>query len=258
MKFKLIVIFLWVILVVAATWAEQQNPDASSLETIFERVYGDISAFNISEKEKEEMKESGNSPVYGELLPNGILLITQYMNEKLNAFFGNKMPKNITFMDIGSGAGKVVLGTCMKGPFQKCIGVEYSKERHAIATQAYQKITSESPELIPEGREVVFINADALTVDISGVYAIYISSYCFQKPFMEKLLAKFEKELPDGAVIVTSQAFSTMPQSRVKLIRIFTVPQSWKSDSKAYAYQVGIQDVEVQNDVPADWRASSR
>ncbi|MCE3230437.1 MAG: hypothetical protein K0R76_916 [Alphaproteobacteria bacterium] len=263
MKLRLIILFLVASIgVFAKFWffcAEEPKPDTPPLETIYANVYGNTSAFTISPKEKEEMQESGNAPVYGELTPKGILDVIQYMHEKLHAFFGNKMPKQINFMDVGSGAGKVVLGACIKGSFHKCLGVEYSKERHAVAANAYQKIISEGATFIPKGREVVFINADALTVDMSSMHAIYVSSYCFKKPFMEKLLAKFEKELPDGAIIVTSQALPTQPQQgRLKLIRIFTVSQSWKSDSKAHAYQVGIPDGEVQNDMPANWRASSR
>lgn len=228
-----------------------------TLDTIIADVYGVDSAFEISSQEKEHMKQSGNAPTYGELTPNGMIIVVNYMMERLKAYFGEALPEKIIFIDVGSGAGKVPFGACIEGPFYKCIGVEYSKERHEVAAKAHVKMVSEwsSPSALPPGREVVFINDDALNINMRKIYAIYVSSLCFEKPFMKKLLDKFEAELPDGAIVMTSQAFPTTANNRLKLIRLFTIPQSWKADSKIRAYQVGLKGpIKVQDEIPADWQ----
>jgi len=225
-----------------------------SLENIFTDVYGNASAFEISAGEKEQMKKSGNAPTYGELTPDGMTIVINYMMERLKIYFGKALPEKIIFIDVGSGAGKVPIGACIEGPFFKCLGVEYSKERHDVAMSAHKKLTSEWSSVLPDGREIVFINKDALKTDMSNIHALYVSSLCFEKSFMKKLLDKFEAELPDGAIIITSQAFPTEGK-RIRLIRLFTIPQSWKADSKARAYQVGLKEpIQFQDDVPTDWQ----
>jgi predicted nicotinamide N-methyase len=253
MKIKSIVLSLLLSMTIAK--ADGLGSLVPSLENVLGEIYGNISAFDISAEEKEAMKKSGNAPTYGELTPKGMVIVVNYMMERLNAYFGDKLPEKIVFIDVGSGAGKVPMGACIEGPFNKCVGVEYSKERHEIAVNAHKKMTSEWSSLLPEDRELVYINEDALKIDMSKMHAIYVSSLCFEKPFMAKLLEKFEKELPDGAVVITSQAFPTTSKHRMKLIRMFTLPQTWKSDSKARAYQMGLKGaVQVQNDIPATWK----
>lgn len=242
MIFSLVMVLLFPLSICSAHAEEDVLPPPSFEEAI-EYGHEGLSGFScISEQAKQEMIAKGHAPTYGELTPKGIRAAADYMMERLKAFYGKKMPKNLVFMDVGSGAGKVPLGVCVESGFNKCIGVEYDNSRHEVAVNAHKKIVSKWVSLVPKGNEVVFINDDALKVDMRDVNAIYISSCCFTEPFMKKLLKKFEKELPDGAVIITTKDLPTLAKSPIKLIRKFTLSQTWQEESETYAYQKGVKD----------------
>ena len=83
------------------------------------------SAFSISETDQKLIKDSGGSPTYGELTSEGIERILS----NINTNFTN-------LIDLGSGAGKVCLNSCLYEETKKIVGIELSIHRHNISKQA--------------------------------------------------------------------------------------------------------------------------
>jgi hypothetical protein len=193
-------------------------------------------AFQIPTEEKEAITKQGCAPTYGEItIPNGIERI---MN-RLNALLAQTQPKGKKkFMDIGSGSGKIVIGSVLKYGFQEGLGVEVSETRHKIATNALKKLQKNHRKLIPKGAHIKFVNKDARKVSFKGVHAVWFSNLCTSKELTDEIMQKADKELPDGAVIILSAA-ATGNYKRIKHLSSETFPMTWTEASSSNVYVVG-------------------
>ena len=68
--------------------------------------------------------------VYGEVLPEGIQTLLDYINEDM------PLSKDDVFVDLGSGTGKIVLQVALSTCFKKVVGIELSETRHGHAVKA--------------------------------------------------------------------------------------------------------------------------
>lgn len=210
--------------------------DVPPLGTVFTTIYANTSGHQIGEAEKKGIKDQGSGDTYGEMTAEGIAQFVNYINQKF-PYLRLSVTGKRKFLDLGSGTGKVTLGVAMLTDFEDVNGIEISPTRYETSIQALSALEEKYPDAIKKGR-VKFTKNDALKENLKDVKLMWISSLCFPKEFMEKLGAKLSKELQKGAVVVTSQAFPDMPNSRLKLVEKITLNMTWTEKSETHVYQV--------------------
>lgn len=101
-----------------------------------------------------------------------------------------KVLNNITlssedvFVDLGSGAGKLVSYVFLQSIVKQAIGIEVVAELHQQAKWVENKIKQELPEFFTNGRELTFLRGDFLQMDLSSANILIINSTCFNQSMM--------------------------------------------------------------------------
>jgi 16S rRNA G966 N2-methylase RsmD len=153
----------------------------------------------------------------------------------------NKTLKNLTFLDIGSGDGRVVIWAVEQG-IKRSLGVELSKSRYNLSLE-YKKRLKEDMK-----NKIDFYNDDILNFDIknNNIDIIYISSLCMPKHLIHKITEKLSKETKKGTIIFTTapliktMALKSTPivkDNNLEFIGDINVQQSWKNKSNINIYR---------------------
>jgi hypothetical protein len=162
------------------------------------KIFDNLSGFNVSENDKNNIKKTGNNPTYGELVPETI----KYIIKDINKIHKNK---KVVFYDLGSGSSKSLLTFGLMKKFKKLYGVELSKERHKMAKKAlnnYKKMFDSKLN------NVSLLNEDIFNIDINDGDVFFISNLCFGKE-NNKLLSNFlDTHCKKGATIYCSAPLS--------------------------------------------------
>jgi SAM-dependent methyltransferase len=152
---------------------------------------------------------------YGEVIRKGVDTII----EKINKY--KKPTDKDVFVDIGCGAGKLVLHIAIKTDIKTLVGIELVKERAKYAKYIQQQI---SPD-----KSVFFIEKDVRDFDLSIATIVFMNDLCFGKDLINEIFNK----LPKGCHFITTQ--------EMKFCKIlkeeFEVEVSWgKNKLKLYYY----------------------
>jgi hypothetical protein len=164
---------------------------ASIYSNLFYGVDKDLENLPAKRVRKNPMKDSGPrlppksepttlSPGYGEITRAGITKILKYL--QLEAPEHLRMGSESTFIDIGSGFGKVVFHAKLQTQARRCIGIECVKFRN----QKAQTIAN-SLQL-----EVELVEGDATEFSFTESH-IYCYDYIFSEATHSKLLPLIEK-----------------------------------------------------------------
>lgn len=150
------------------------------------------------------------SLTYGELTWASLLQVLRSLSLMLGE------ARNLTFSDLGSGFGRVVLGVaCFDLPsdaaatqyrFRRCVGVEIEPKLHAAATAALQRLTDHPIGGALVGSRVELICADALASSeqwLEGCDVLYVCCTCFDTPLLAKIGSLLDKTLREGAIVIT-------------------------------------------------------
>ncbi|MBI4820982.1 MAG: hypothetical protein HY791_32255 [Deltaproteobacteria bacterium] len=140
------------------------------------RLLGEVYAhspdgFRIPDEERETIRVSGGSPVYGELTPGSVRLFAEHIG----------LGASDVFYDLGSGLGKVVLQVAMTIPIKRCIGVELSETRvreSRIALHRARKLG------LVQAKRVAFRVEDVVESDFGDATVVYTCSTAFTLRFL--------------------------------------------------------------------------
>lgn len=102
-------------------------------------------------------------------------------------------PSEYTFVDIGSGKGRVLIMAAQRG-FKSIIGVEFSMSLHKTALQNihnYQQLKNHNFAMIQ------LLNIDAIKFQIPKEPCVLCLFNPFQAPVMEKFLAQLQLQIQD-------------------------------------------------------------
>lgn len=186
------------------------------IDTLYENL---PSAFSITNQDQQLIKGSGSSPTYGELTKAGLERILSNINSKFSSL-----------IDLGSGAGKICLNSCLYENIDRIVGVELSEQRHKIATSAQELLLKQSSI----ASKVQFVQCDMLEYNLNNFDICIVSNLCFNDKFNQALSEKFDKELSPGTCVFSSKH---IPSSKANLITIIdNVSMSWNSKSKMFQY----------------------
>ena len=106
-----------------------------------------------------------------------------------------------TFVDLGSGSGRLTMYFAALTPVAKAIGVELSPTRHAQAIKA-QRARALQLDAGPIEERLEFVCASMLQHDVAGATIVFCFCLCLDAPFLTRLESHLLARLPLGAVVV--------------------------------------------------------
>ncbi|KAL1529735.1 hypothetical protein AB1Y20_000671 [Prymnesium parvum] len=117
-------------------------------------------------------------------------------------------PSALTFCDLGSGAGCLVLSAAAAWPFRQCIGLELLRPLHDLAIEIHEAACQLSEkldeQLAPCGfKQVDLTDVQAAEHALADVDIAFAFSTCFDDAYFASSL---RKSLPQGALLVSIDA----------------------------------------------------
>lgn len=204
-------------------------------EKVFNKLYSDFSLLETIEESRKERiikRLTGSSFVYGEITFQGFKEIYDYTEKE----FGKDYMSNLdSFVDLGSGSGKVCLASAILGNFKKCIGVELLGNLTALSDSIkdiYEYMIKNSDDDLLNIRKnknftkLEFINNDLLNYDFSKDSIVFTNSTCWGEDMLKKISIKAEQMKKDNIIINTDQQLYLNSKSWLKLKPI-NIKMSW-------------------------------
>ena len=168
----------------------------------------------------------GHKVTYGEMEYNGIELLYKHITKKYNSNISS-------FIDVGSGRGKLCMFMAAEPKIRKVIGIELVKERHDDA----EALKTNLDPLYAD--KVTLLNSDIFKIDLqdfnlSNVF-VWFSNLCFDQNVTDDIFKKLIAELPSGSIICCSKPH-TLPE--LHLLDSIQIPMSWNSSSNVKIYKL--------------------
>jgi SAM-dependent methyltransferase len=196
--------------------SEDKDPRAA-----LRRLYRDLDGFEIPRDDARRIARSKGSSIYGELMPTATIRLLTHL----------ELGRRDRFVDLGSGAGKVVLLAAMTTEVASALGVELSASRVAVAEQALARARAEG---LPGAERASFVEADMLRHPLDEATVIYTCSTAFSTAFMRRLTRRLA-ELPKLRAVASLQDFD--PHPAFELAEVYKLDASWKRNTKVYVYE---------------------
>jgi len=162
---------------------------------------------------------------YGEMDYDGLNSLIKYLNINFTSF-----------IDIGSGRGKICFYILKYPEIQKSFGIEIVKERHEDALELKNKLSH-----FNETKNVQFINDDFLNVNLQDFQnskpLIWFSNLCFTEKITNDIYNKIINEMPTETIICSSK-IPTINSNKLSKIGETQIKMSWNSTSNVYCYKI--------------------
>jgi hypothetical protein len=189
---------------------------------------------------------------YGEMEYEGMEELYNYIKKKYNSYLD-------TFIDVGSGRGKLCMFMAAQKNIDKSVGIELVKERYEdalllqkelIEYQDTGKTTQRTHrelcrggsggEKIDYAKKVTLINQNILDIDFENYISpdsnvfVWFSNLCFEQNTTNEIFQKINEELPNNSIVCCSK----MPNPTVGIfLGKIQIPMSWSKNSEVYIYK---------------------
>lgn len=170
---------------------------------------------------KTGIQSKNINQTYGEILPQSATPLINYLN----------LSPADSFLDLGSGLGKLLLQVFLETSVQKAIGIEIDGSLNQQAQTACDIARKELPEFFIN-REINFIHSDFLKCDLPAVTHVLIASPCFTPSLLECLVAKLN-EIDSIQCLISLRPLLTL--NKLKFYKTMRLECSWDS-ALAYIY----------------------
>lgn len=159
--------------------------DLSDIQNNFtDKVYNSEELISIIDK-KKNLILNDKKYVYGEIKKQGVEILLSEIN-KHNT-------KNLdTFIDVGSGTGKVCFHMSLISDFETIVGIEIVTGRHQYALELMEKINYDFDN-------VVLLNDDILQIDFEKPVIVFADDVCFPQQLTEMIY----ENLPTGSHFIS-------------------------------------------------------
>jgi hypothetical protein len=131
-----------------------------------------------------------------------------------------------SFIDLGSGAGKVVAQVFLQSGVKEAYGIELLPALYQQAVVAAEKIQQDLSAFYQEGRKLTFLQGDFLEMPLPQATVVLICSTCFSQPMLESL-GYIINGMPSVRLILTLRPISTLNRLRFK--KTVRIECSWDS-----------------------------
>jgi precorrin-6B methylase 2 len=184
--------------------------------------------YKISPRDRRQIDPEGKGAVYGEILFNSVSII-------LDAI---EITKDDTFIDLGSGTGKIVMQVALTRPIKKAIGIEISRERFETSIQAKAYIMA---NMIEEERriwdkKVAFFHGDILKHPLDDVSCAFMCSTCFRDEVIDSCAERL-LTCTNLRAVASMVRFSNELEKEYDLYHQGKISTSWSETSKIYYYR---------------------
>lgn len=162
---------------------------------------------------------------YGELLPHGVAMLLHAL----------RIDQRSVFYDLGSGRGAVVLQAALATARpHRCVGVELSKERHAIAWQALLRLRETAPDA--GALERVRLSCEDLRVAAwtDDATEVYVANLLFPDA-LDAVLCSRLADCKALRRVATLKPLATAPPGFSLACRL-KLPFSWAERCGVYVY----------------------
>ena len=132
-------------------------------------------------------------------------------------------------VDLGSGAGHVVIYAAALAPNVTATGHELAAGRHRAAMRAREALPSSI------ARRCAFVEGDMLRADLSRADVVFASTLALGEELRSQLAEKLAKEVLPGAVVFSSTRLLGGPGDRPHVV----APMSWSPGHEVAAHVVG-------------------
>lgn len=139
---------------------------------------------------------------YGEIEPRGI--------RQMLSRLGRNLTGNDVVIDLGHGAGKLLLQLLLDTPVGLVRGVELSATRYNLSTLAFTRLVgANATQITPRGvtgerhgRGFVLEQGDLFNTSVAGCVLVYCNTQAFSDGMIEKFGWKMSRELAQDAMLV--------------------------------------------------------
>ena len=186
------------------------------VKKLTEKLYPSCKHDEDTQKQQNREKYAEHKITYGEMEYEGI--------DRLLAYVSKIRPNIDTFIDIGSGRGKLCMYMASKPQIKRTLGIELVESRHEDAMHLKRELKSDFAD------KAEFINSDIFDVDFAAYdfeknqVLIWFSNLCFDSKITNDIFEKLKQELPVGTIIGCS---NTIDQN----IKTFTLLDTIKTAS---------------------------
>lgn len=189
----------------------------------------------------DEVEERGcvSSALYGELTPRGVRQLVAFMREA----GATTSVRGASFVDMGSGTGKVVLDVALLCPeLSRAIGVEFVASRHDVGQVALRTLASSKPDCASRV-ELVCGDFMKLPADTSAITAAFCCGVGFTEDFCAQIcdrLSTFSalrvcvllfKSPPSHCFLLPAD---TAGKGRRKTVQVVNIDTTWMSNAPAF------------------------
>ena len=169
---------------------------------------------------------NNNNITYGEMNYDGIEKLYNYIIQNYNANIN-------TFIDLGSGRGKLCMYMAAQSKIKHVLGVELVKERYNDAEVLKSELQHDF------ANKVKLLNENILNVDFTNYknkqIFIWLSNLCFGLSNTDNIFQKLQTDLPSGTIICCSKK----PESTtLECLTTIQIPMSWCNSSNVYLYRL--------------------
>jgi hypothetical protein len=191
----------------------------------------------LTPSEEEEVDASGGSHIYGEITSDGVNILMSWVSGRLREHITGKP---WSFVDLGSGVGRMCMQVYLAWGAACATGVELSRTRHEAAERAAQ-MAVQMGALPPSGNGLRFVCSDLLLASEHleggsgrGWVGVYIASLLFD----EKMMSKVDELLERSSQVLWVATLQRLPDREGASLRLdgtLRVPMSW-GDACVYLY----------------------
>jgi precorrin-6B methylase 2 len=167
---------------------------------------------------------------YGEIMEEGVSLILSKLN----------LTEQDVFLDLGSGAGRVVLQVFLEKNI-KSIGIEFIEKRYKMAEESLRQLHEKI-----NASKVHFIKGDFFTENWSNATCIFMCNTCFTEDVMDKIMARLGSCKKLRYVIMLKQLDSK--PDWLEVVESFQVPVTWIDQTNVTIYKVTPEKNGVKRD----------
>ena len=167
---------------------------------------------------------------------DGALTYGEFSAERFHDLLGKAVAlcggdaSNLTFIDIGSGAGRLVLSAAAGFPFRRCTGVEVVEPLHEMALQMHDAAEQLARQLDCRLAPCSFECVDMMSAEARPILKDASIAFAFSTCFPDEIFAAcLRSQLSVGALVITIDA---------------VLPNADTASDSGYFHLVGVESVE--------------
>lgn len=196
----------------------------ASVTATLRRLYRNVDGFEINAGQERRIERTRGSATYGEIMPAASVQLIDALD----------LRSGDTFVDLGSGVGKLVLTAALRSKVGRAVGVELGRDRHRDALSVVR--AAETEGLLSPG-VVELRNQDILRTSLSGATVLYTCSTAFPYAFTERVAHRVGRLGRPVRFVTLQELDCDIPG--FALTQVLRLDMSWARKRKVHVYAVG-------------------